>query len=76
MVRTFQLWWKSLSQAVLTETGSGLYKTELIHQCALWKSRQDLEMASMKWVVWFNNQRLLETIGYITTSNLQQKRLK
>ena len=55
----------------LAETINGLYKTELIHQCAPWKSRQDLEMATLKWVAWFNNQRLLEPIGYITPAECE-----
>ena len=49
----------------LAETINGLYKTELIHKRGPWKSRESLEFATLEWVHWFNNQRLLEPIGYI-----------
>jgi putative transposase len=49
----------------LAETINGLYKTELIHKRAPWKTREAVEMATLEWVSWFNNHRLLESIGYI-----------
>ena len=49
----------------LAETINGLYKTELIHKHAPWKTREAVELATLKWVAWFNNHRLLESIGYI-----------
>ncbi|MEK8090923.1 IS3 family transposase [Thermithiobacillus plumbiphilus] len=49
----------------LAETINGLYKTELIHRRGPWKSRQSVELATLHWVHWFNNHRLLESIGYI-----------
>jgi len=49
----------------LAETINGLYKAELIHRRAPWKSRQSLELATLEWVAWFNNQRLHSAIGYI-----------
>jgi transposase InsO family protein len=49
----------------LAETINGLYKTELIHRCGPWKTRASVEMATLRWVHWFNHQRLLEPIGYI-----------
>ena len=49
----------------LAETINGLYKTELIHRCGPWKTKEALELATLKWVHWFNHQRLLEPIGYI-----------
>lgn len=49
----------------LAETINGLYKTELIHRCAPWKSRESVELATPEWVAWFNHHRLLEPIGYI-----------
>jgi transposase InsO family protein len=49
----------------LAETINGLYKTELIHRRAPWKTRQTLELATLEWVAWFNTQRLLGSIGYI-----------
>ncbi|OYD54143.1 IS3 family transposase, partial [Thauera propionica] len=49
----------------LAETINGLYKTELIHRRAPWKSRESVELATLQWVHWFNHTRLLEPIGYI-----------
>jgi len=49
----------------LAETINGLYKTELIHKRAPWKTREAVEMATLEWVSWFNNHRLLGSIGYI-----------
>jgi putative transposase len=49
----------------LAETINGLYKAELIHKRAPWKTREALELATLEWVSWFNHQRLLESIGYI-----------
>ena len=49
----------------LAETINGLYKAELIHRRAPWKSREAVELATLEWVAWFNTQRLLESIGYI-----------
>ena len=49
----------------LAETIQGLYKAELIHRRAPWKTRESVELATLEWVAWFNNHRLLEPIGYI-----------
>jgi putative transposase len=49
----------------LAETINGLYKAELIHRRAPWKTREAVELATLEWVSWFNHHRLLETIGYI-----------
>lgn len=49
----------------LAETINGLYKTELIHRRAPWKTKESLELATLEWVSWFNNCRLLGPIGYI-----------
>lgn len=49
----------------LAETINGLYKAELIHRRAPWKSREAVELATLEWVAWFNHHRLLGSIGYI-----------
>jgi putative transposase len=49
----------------LAETINGLYKTELIHRRAPWKTKESLELATLEWVSWFNHHRLLGPIGYI-----------
>lgn len=49
----------------LAETINGLYKAELIHRRAPWKTRESVELATLQWVHWFNHNRLLEPIGYV-----------
>ena len=49
----------------LAETINGLYKTELIHRRAPWKTKESVELATLQWVHWFNHNRLMESLGYI-----------
>ena len=49
----------------LAETINGLYKAELIHRRAPWKTKESVELATLEWVAWFNNRRLMEPLGYI-----------
>ncbi len=49
----------------LAETINGLYKAELIHRRAPWKTRESVELATLQWVHWFNHNRLLKPIGYV-----------
>ena len=47
----------------LAETINGLYKAELIWRRGPWRSIEAVEYATLEWVDWFNNRRLLEPIG-------------
>ena len=49
----------------LAETINGLYKAEVIHWRGQWRSLEAVEYATLEWVDWFNNRRLLEPIGNI-----------
>jgi transposase InsO family protein/transposase-like protein len=49
----------------LAETINGLYKAELIHRRAPWKTKEAVELATLEWVAWFNHHRLLGPIGHI-----------
>ena len=49
----------------LAETINGLYKAEVIHRCGPWRSLEAVEYATLEWVDWFNNRRLLEPIGNV-----------
>ena len=49
----------------LAETVIGLFKTEVIHRRGPWRSFDAVEYATLEWVDWFNNRRLLEPIGNI-----------
>jgi len=48
----------------LAETINGLYKAEVIHRRS-WRNLQDVELATLEWVDWFNHKRLLGPIGDI-----------
>jgi putative transposase len=56
----------------MAETVIGLYKTEVINKQGPWKHRQAVEFATLAWVDWFNNRRLLEPIGNIPPVELEQ----
>ncbi|RYE62622.1 MAG: IS3 family transposase, partial [Oxalobacteraceae bacterium] len=49
----------------LAETINGLYKAEVIHRRGPWRNFEAVEFATLEWVDWFNNRRLLEPIGNI-----------
>jgi len=57
----------------LAETINGLYKAELIHRRAPWKTVEAVELATLEWVTWFNYQRLLEPIGYIPPAEAEER---
>jgi len=47
----------------LAETIIGLFKTEVIYHRGPWRNIEAVEYATLEWVDWFNNRRLLEPIG-------------
>jgi len=49
----------------LAETINGLFKAEVIHHCGPWRNFEAVEYATLEWVDWFNNRRLLEPIGNV-----------
>jgi putative transposase len=49
----------------LAETINGLFKAEVIHRRGPWRNFEAVEYATLEWVEWFNNRRLLEPIGNI-----------
>jgi transposase InsO family protein len=57
----------------LAETINGLYKAEVIHRCGPWRSFEAVEFATLEWVEWFNNSRILEPIGNIPPAEAEQK---
>ncbi len=56
----------------LAETINGLYKTEVIKKRGPWKTIEDVEFATLEWVDWFNNRRLLEPIGYSPPAKFEE----
>ncbi|MGY4601533.1 transposase InsO family protein [Bradyrhizobium sp. GM22.5] len=57
----------------LAETINGLYKAEVIHRRGPARSFEALEFATLEWVDWFNNQRLIEPIGNIPPPEAEQR---
>lgn len=49
----------------LAETINGLYKAEVIWRQRSWPGVSAVEMATLRWVNWFNNHRLFGPIGHI-----------
>jgi transposase InsO family protein len=55
----------------LAETINGLYKTEVIRHSGPWRNIDDVEYATLNWVDWFNNRRLLEPLGYVPPAEFE-----
>jgi putative transposase len=55
----------------LAETEIGLFKTELINPRGPWRTRDDLELAVLEWVDWFNNRRLHSACADLTPAEYE-----
>ena len=55
----------------MAETIIGLFKTEVIHERGPWRSLDAVEYATLEWVDWFNNRRLLEPIGHVPPAEFE-----
>ena len=55
----------------LAETIDRLYKAELIHRRAPWMTKEVVGLATLAWVSWLNNQRLLDPIGHISPAEAE-----
>jgi len=55
----------------LAETIFGLYKTEVIRRNGPWRNIEEVEFATLEWVDWFNNRRLLGPIGDIPPAEFE-----
>jgi putative transposase len=51
----------------------GLYKAGVIHRRRPWRSFEAVEFATLEWIDWFNNRRLLEPIGYIPPAEAEER---
>jgi putative transposase len=58
---------------VLAEAIIGLYKTELVRARGPWRRLDDLELATLEWVDWFNHRRLFEDHGRIPTAEFEDR---
>jgi putative transposase len=55
----------------LAESVIGLYKTEVIRRCGPWRNLEAVEFATLEWIDWFNNRRLLEPIGNVPPAEFE-----
>jgi len=53
------------------ETINGLYKNELIKPCKPWRTVDEVELATLEWVWWFNNSRLHSELNYQTPAEYE-----
>jgi putative transposase len=58
----------------LAETINGLYKTELIRRQGPWRTVDDVELATLGWVHWFNTERLHSALGDIPPAEFETTR--
>jgi transposase InsO family protein len=56
----------------LAESVIGLFKTEVIRRRGPWRNLEAVEFATLEWVDWFNNRRLLEPIGNIPPAEFEE----
>ena len=56
----------------LPESVVGLFKTEVIRARGPWHGIDEVEFATLEWVHWFNNRRLLEPQGYLPTVEFEE----
>jgi putative transposase len=57
----------------LAESIIGLYKTELVRNRGPWRGLDDLELATLEWVDWFNHRRLFEDHGRIPPAEFEDR---
>lgn len=55
----------------LPESIIGLYKTELVRNRGPWRGLDDLELATLEWVDWFNHHRLFGDLGRIPPAEFE-----
>ena len=57
----------------LAETIIGLFKAEVIWHSGPWRNVEDVEFATLEWVDWFNNRRLLSSIGNVPPAEFEER---
>ena len=56
----------------LAESVIGLFKTEVIRRRGPWRGVEDVEFATLEWVAWYNDARLLAPLGYVPPAEFEQ----
>ena len=57
----------------LAESVNGLYKTEVIRKRGPWRSFEQLELATARWVEWYNQRRLHSSIGMVPPAEFEER---
>ena len=57
----------------MAESIFGLYKTELIRNKGPWRGLDDVELATLEWVDWFNHRRLFHELGRIPPAEFEDQ---
>ena len=57
----------------MAESIIGLYKTELVRNRGPWRGLDDLELATLEWVDWFNHRRLFEDLGHVPPVEFERR---
>ncbi|GJG89817.1 transposase [Gemmatimonadetes bacterium T265] len=57
----------------LAESVIGLFKAEVIHRRGPWRGFDDVEYATLAWVAWFNQRRLLAPLGYLPPAEYEEQ---
>jgi len=60
----------------LAESTIGLYKTELINRRGPWKTLDQVELATLEWVDWYNHRRLHSACARLPPVEFEQTRSK
>ena len=55
----------------LAESLIGLYKAELVRPEGPWRGLDELELATLNWVHWFNTTRLHSSLGYVPPTEFE-----
>lgn len=55
----------------MAESVIGLYKTECVRLDGPWRTVEDLELATLSWVHWFNTVRLHSSIDYLPPAEFE-----
>ena len=57
----------------LAEAVNGLYKAELVYWEGPWDGADELELATLSWVHWFNHTRIHSSLGYQTPAEVESQ---
>jgi putative transposase len=57
----------------LAESLNGLFKTELIRRGGPWRTVEDVELATLAWVDWYNHRRLHSACGNVPPAEFEER---